>query len=84
MEIPGCSAKPGSDRKHDLTAIFASCALALGQSLPIIGKLRGHTQVQTTARYALLQRDPHKAPTCRIADRIGDDTRTRVVNAVAG
>ena len=36
---------------------FASLALALGEGLPMIGKLLGHTQVQTTARYAHLARD---------------------------
>ena len=39
---------------HDLRHTFASRALALGESLPMIGKLLGHTQVQTTARYAHL------------------------------
>ena len=41
---------------HDLRHSFASHALALGESLPMIGKLLGHTQVQTTARYAHLER----------------------------
>ena len=41
-------------RIHDLRHSFASRALALGESLPMIGKLLGHTQVQTTARYAHL------------------------------
>ena len=36
---------------------FASRALALGESLPMIGKLLGHTKIQTTARYAHLARD---------------------------
>ena len=33
----------------------------------MIGKLLGHTQVQTTARYAHLADDPLKAATNRIA-----------------
>ncbi len=33
-------------------------AVASGQGLPMIGKLLGHTQVQTTARYAHLAADP--------------------------
>ena len=37
---------------------FASAAVASGQGLPMIGKLLGHTQVQTTARYAHLAADP--------------------------
>ena len=41
-------------RIHDLRHTFASAAVASGQGLPMIGKLLGHTQVQTTARYAHL------------------------------
>ena len=40
---------------------FASAAVAAGQGLPMIGKLLGHTQVATTARYAHLAADPVKA-----------------------
>ena len=47
-------------RIHDLRHIFASTAVATGQGLPMIGKLLGHTQVQTTARYAHLAADPVK------------------------
>ena len=36
-------------RLHDLRHSFASRALALGESLSMIGKLLGHTQVQTKA-----------------------------------
>ncbi|MBL0914219.1 MAG: tyrosine-type recombinase/integrase [Sphingopyxis sp.] len=45
-------------RIHDIRHTFASVAVSNGMSLPIIGKLLGHTQVQTTARYAHLARDP--------------------------
>jgi integrase len=41
-------------RIHDLRHTFASIAAAKGMSLPMIGKLLGHAQVQTTARYAHL------------------------------
>ena len=65
-------------RIHDFAPqSFASRALALGESLPMIGKLLGHTQVQTTARYAHLQRDSIKASASRIAGSIGDDLRNR-------
>jgi integrase len=47
-------------RIHDLRHTFASTAVAAGQSLPMIGKLLGHSQVQTTARYAHLAADPVK------------------------
>lgn len=45
-------------RIHDLRHTFASVAVSHGQSLPMIGKLLGHTQVQTTARYAHLANQP--------------------------
>ena len=57
-------------RIHDLRHSFASRALALGEGLPMIGKLLGHTQVQTTARYAHLARDTVKASAARIGDSI--------------
>lgn len=45
-------------RIHDLRHTFASVAVSHGHSLPMIGKLLGHTQVQTTARYAHLANQP--------------------------
>ena len=56
-------------RIHDLRHSFASSAVGLGESLPVIGKLLGHTQVQTTARYAHLA----NAPIQSAADRISND-----------
>jgi len=44
-------------RIHDLRHTYASHAIAAGMSLPLVGKLLGHTQVQTTARYAHLADD---------------------------
>ena len=63
-------------RIHDLRHSFASRALALGEGLPMIGKLLGHTQVQTTARYAHLARDTVKASAARIGDSIDNDLDT--------
>ena len=63
-------------RIHDLRHSFASRALALGEGLPMIGKLLGHTQVQTTARYAHLARDTVKASAARIGDSINHDLDT--------
>ena len=60
-------------RLHDLRHSFASRALALGESLPVIGKLLGHTQIQTTARYAHLAEDSVKESAARIAASIGED-----------
>ena len=42
---------------HDLRHSHASVANALGYSLPMIGALLGHTQAQTTLRYAHLAND---------------------------
>jgi integrase len=58
-------------RIHDLRHSYASGALALGEGLPMIGKLLGHTQVQTTARYAHLAKDPLRAAASKISDFIG-------------
>lgn len=58
-------------RIHDLRHSYASGALALGEGLPMIGKLLGHTQVQTTARYAHLANDPVKAAAGKVSDFIG-------------
>jgi integrase len=47
-------------RLHDLRHSFASVAVGGGMSLPMIGKLLGHTQTATTERYAHLADDPLK------------------------
>lgn len=48
-------------RVHDLRHSYASVAASTGHSLPIIGGLLGHSQPQTTARYAHLLDDPLRA-----------------------
>ncbi|HEY3927824.1 MAG TPA: tyrosine-type recombinase/integrase [Candidatus Koribacter sp.] len=52
-------------RIHDLRHTFASHLVSSGVSLPILGKLLGHTQPQTTARYAHLADDPLRDATNR-------------------
>jgi integrase len=63
-------------RIHDLRHTFASMAAASGASLPMIGKLLGHSQPQTTARYAHLADDP--------IQKLNDDVGTAISNAMRG
>jgi integrase len=57
-------------RLHDLRHAFASVAASSGMGLPIIGKILGHSQPATTARYAHLASDPVKAAAAAIAGKI--------------
>lgn len=45
-------------RLHDLRHSFASVAINQGSSLSILGKVLGHSQPQTTARYAHIANQP--------------------------
>jgi len=57
-------------RLHDLRHSFASVAAGGGTSLPVIGALLGHTQPQTTQRYAHLSADPLKDASDKVGKRI--------------
>lgn len=57
-------------RVHDLRHSYASRALALGESLSVIGKLLGHVKVETTARYAHLAQGMEKIAAARVAGSI--------------
>lgn len=49
-------------RIHDLRHTYASIGAGASLGLPVIGKLLGHSQPATTARYAHLDADPmHRA-----------------------
>jgi integrase len=54
-------------RLHDLRHSFASVGAGSGLGLPVVGKLLGHSQAQTTARYAHVDAEPAR----RAADVIG-------------
>jgi integrase len=53
-------------RLYDLRHTFASIGAGGGLSLPIIGRLLGHTQARTTQRYAHLADDPLREATDKI------------------
>jgi integrase len=59
-------------RIHDLRHSFASIAAGSGQSLPVIGALLGHSQPQTTARYAHLSADPLRTANDAIGRRLNE------------
>ena len=57
-------------RLHGLRHTYASFGAGGGLGLPIIGRLLGHSQVSTTARYAHLDNDPLRRASEAIAGRI--------------
>ncbi|MDE2991104.1 MAG: site-specific integrase [Chloroflexota bacterium] len=60
-------------RIHDLRHSYASRALAAGESLSMIGKLLGHADIQSTARYAHLARETERISAARVGGSIGAD-----------
>lgn len=69
-------------RLHDLRHSYATRALALGESLTMIGKLLNHAQMQSTARYAHIMADAEKDAAARVGDRIAAQVAGR--RAAAG
>ena len=68
-------ARAGLDdvRLHDLRHSYASRALALGENLPMIGKLLGHRRIESTARYAHLSRNAVHEAANRVANSLAED-----------
>ena len=67
-------------RIHDLRHTHASVGVGFGLGLPIIGKLLGHSQPATTARYAHLDNDPLRRASNKIANRISAAMGDRPLN----
>ena len=63
-------------RIHDCRHSFASRALALGENLPMIGRLLGHSELQATERYAHLDRDWLREAAVRVSESIAADILT--------
>ena len=69
-------------RIHDLRHTYASFGAGGGLGLPIIGRLLGHAQVATTARYAHLDNDPLRRASEAIAGQLSaalDGKRAEVI-----
>jgi integrase len=64
-------------RLHDLRHTAASIAVGRGASLPVIGRLLGHSQAQTTLRYAHVDTDPTLAAANEIGDVVSGAFRHR-------
>ena len=59
-------------RIHDLRHTYASNAVSRGVPIQMVGKLLGHTQIQTTMRYAHLADDPVRAAAQQVSDGLAD------------
>jgi integrase len=70
-------------RLHDLRHNFASFGAGGGLGLPIIGRLLGHTQSATTARYAHFDNDPIRKASNTIASAISAAMREKPADAEA-
>ncbi len=64
-------AKIDGARVHDLRHTFASVLVSAGHTLPVIGRLLGHTTAQTTHRYAHLQDDPLRLAAEKAGELLG-------------
>lgn len=60
-------AKLENIRIHDLRHTYASVLISMGESLPVVGRLLGHSQPATTARYAHLMDDPLRRATQKVS-----------------
>jgi integrase len=72
--------KENQSRLYDLRHTFASLGTGGGLSLPIIGKLLGHTTAKSSQRYGRhVDDDPLRAAATKITNTITDATGPRLV-----
>jgi len=64
-------------RIHDLRHTYASNAVSGGMPIQMVGKLLGHSQLQTTMRYAHLADEPVNRAAEENANRLSDALRIR-------
>jgi len=62
-------------RVHDLRHAYASVLVSSGESLPVIGRLLGHTQHKTTMRYAHLMDRPLRTATNKVSQLVSGSTK---------
>ena len=70
-------------RLHDLRHSFASVGAGASLGLPILGKLLGHTQAATTARYSHLDADPIRRAAEIIGGQIAASLERRTGQVIA-
>ncbi len=70
-------------RIHDLRHTYASHLVSGGHSLPLVGRLLGHTQAATTHRYAHLADDPLRKATEEFGTIFGAAGRKRAKRKTA-
>ena len=68
-------------RIHDLRHTFASLAVADGASLFLVGRVLGHTQPSTTARYAHVGDSPVRQVANLVGDKIAASLKASKTNA---
>lgn len=71
----------GDVRIHDLRHTYASNAVSSGMPIQMVGRLLGHTQLQTTMRYAHLADDPVRKAAEENAERLSFALKLPVTSA---
>lgn len=68
-------------RIHDLRHTYASNAVSAGMPIQMVGRLLGHTQLQTTMRYAHLADDPVRQAAEKNAEMLGNVMKSPEIHA---